>query len=220
MERTISTVTEGNTEALRYVWEGGETDGPEGGDTVRLGYSGMVEASAAWRTSSPDDLRYVEVPVTLWGDYCGSDLGRSNSRVLLRDYPNTFVIVEGGYGSRFLALPADFGADGDEMAQHILDIIEGLSDYPLISDEDHSELEMELLDEAWETYLGSDVVSTLSNVHGLDDVDPAEIRESFYSILNDACSLGAAETYLESAVSVVISGLDDIIATLATELRK
>jgi len=94
---------------------------------------------------------FYRFPYTLWGDYIGDAVQRSNHRSILADFPDIFSDFVGFPGAHELILPAE-GIDADTLdeliriGQHIRD------DYPLYSDEDHSNLEMELADEAWDAY--------------------------------------------------------------------
>ena len=93
--------------------------------------------------------RYVSSDFLSHGDYAGAgDIGRANIRVL-EDNPDS-ILRHGGYGYEQLWLP-----DTPENRE----LIEGLeSDYPLLDDEVHSQIESELEDEAWENWLRRDLV--------------------------------------------------------------
>jgi hypothetical protein len=123
---------------------------------------------------------FIGVPVTLWGDYCGSDLGRSNSRSLVRDYPDLFVTVH--------------------------------DEYPLYDEDDHSALELELADEAWDAWVRFDLGRSLSDAGvDVDAISDDELRERFYAFVSDT----PQPYYCESADSVVFPYWDDVVAALA-----
>lgn len=142
-------------------------------------YVTMDEISTAdtnnWRYSVTDPLAGYEVPVTLWGDYCGDDIGRTNYRSLLRDFPESFVEVSGDYSSQYLmVLPAALeGEDGE----HLVEILVGLRDtYALYDEGDWSELAMEIELEDWVAGRESDVRTEVTEKVGrlLMDHDWAE----------------------------------------------
>jgi len=163
--------------------------------------------------SSPDFYRF---PYTLWGDYIGDAVQRSNHRSILADFPDIFSDFVGFPGAHELILPAE-GIDADTLdeliriGQHIRD------DYPLYSDEDHSNLEMELADEAWDAYLSWDVMRSLAELGvDTDTVDEEKVRELFYaSLSDDPCS-----PYAESADSVVFPYYDDNVAYVVARLAE
>jgi hypothetical protein len=113
-----------------------------------------------WEDSSPQQATHVLINYTGWSDYSGSTVERSNYRSLLRDYPDTFTDVYGGHSTSELMLSVRWTAPDDGRAS-LLDDLRALADYPLYDEEDHSMLEMELADEAWDAYLDYDVRSDL-----------------------------------------------------------
>jgi hypothetical protein len=158
---------------------------------------GNVYASQDENPWSGDDRLY---PITLTliscGDYHGSDVDAANNRALqgtpgveVRE-PNT-----GGMASVFNVSttvvgemtsfanetdpgdedrdPAERRADALEWLESLVTRMEGLTDYPLLNDETHSELVDELAGEAWDSWLESNVHSELSSMGpgGLDAWD-------------------------------------------------
>lgn len=123
----------------------GDDDAPVGGDSSRLGWSGLIGKITATEGRGPE---YVMVPVTGWGDYAGDDVTRSNTRSLMRDYPDTFVQVLGDFGWEGLALPVDA-----EIPAELAEILVGLRDeYPLYDEADHGDLLLDLEQEDWESW--------------------------------------------------------------------
>jgi len=83
------------------------------------------------------------------GGYSAPSIYRSNARVFRDQF------------SKELEAGADGDADGVALdvrfvSDEMLEIIEGLEDYCLLDEDDHSQLEMELQDEAWESWAASD----------------------------------------------------------------
>ncbi len=92
------------------------------------------------------------------GDYAeGSTVAESNYRSLVRDFPGVFVEVNYAYCTQTLMIPVmvpstptdeDTAHYDPEWADGVASAIEGLLDYPLYDEEDHSELEQEKISEA------------------------------------------------------------------------
>lgn len=131
---------------IYYRWDPyRDLEMPEDGTT---GYMG-----SKWRPCGAEDADVIEVPYTVWGDYVGSTVERSNYRSLVEDYPDTFIEISGGYWSHVLYIrPERLNA-----TEGLVEAIEGLFDYPLYNEDDHSQLEMDIAWEAWDAYLRSDI---------------------------------------------------------------
>lgn len=158
---------------------------------------GNVYASQDENPWSGDDRLY---PITLTliscGDYHGSDVDAANNRALQGTpgvtvgEPNT-----GGMASVFNVSTTVVGemssfinnqstdewerepqaqrADALKWLESLVRQMEGLTDYPLLDEETHSELVDELAGEAWDSWLESNVHSELSSIGpgGLDAWD-------------------------------------------------
>ena len=158
-----------------------------------------------------DELVY-EVPVTLWGDYCGSSVERSNYRSLLRDYPELFIEVYGDFYSKRLYIPAD------KMDDEMREMLVGLEEqYPLYDEEDHSSLEMDCAWEAWDLYLKDEFSSMETELHWEDwtDKDWEFVQQRYYDLTYDQSGC----PYMESADSVVFPDHDKVTEELWTELE-
>lgn len=117
-----------------------------------------------------------------WGDYSGSTIDRSNFEVLLRDFahlrtrkdgkPN-FIEVYGSHGSHSIAISLSFllSKRGHEVWEALC------SDYCLLDDEHHSELEMRLEHEAFEAYGWDDLLRALSKRAAHDE--RPDLEEAF-----------------------------------------
>jgi len=83
------------------------------------------------------------------GGYDAPSIYRSNARVFRDEF------------SKELAAGADGDADGVALdvrylTDGMIETLQALENYPLISEDDHSELELELQDEAWDSWAASD----------------------------------------------------------------
>ncbi|MEU7905871.1 hypothetical protein [Actinoplanes sp. NPDC049118] len=191
-----------------YVWRGQTmqglmwvpTDPPEGGDSVTLGALDMREQSRVYDLTA-DDVRYLEIRGTAWGDYTGSTYDRSNARSLRRDF-----------GEYVITLNADFGLEvllvriGVEIPEGLYDAIVRLRDYSLYDESDLSELESELEQEGWENWGRSDWTGEIRKLaQQLDsDDDVTELGSNAYAddLFWGVCADGEAGYWqAETAVS-------------------
>lgn len=125
------------------------------GDTVSM--SDLVQ------TDRLKDAVFVRMPLTLWGDYVGTVVERSNYQALLADFPDRFVVVEGFPGAHELIVPLHLWSD------ELQRIASGLQDdYPLYDEMVYAEVENQLVEESWEAWVRYDLVRDLDREHGLD----------------------------------------------------
>lgn len=82
------------------------------------------------------------------GGYSAPSVHRSNHRTFSDLYAKGLLLADGDADG--LSLDIRF------VTLEMIETIEGLEDYPLISDDDHSNLELELQIEAWESWGASD----------------------------------------------------------------
>jgi hypothetical protein len=127
---------------------------PAGGDSWPYG---------EWEEDS-DSPTHIIVPYTGYSDYSGGGVERSNNRALREDYPATFTEATGGYGTSELLLSLDWRhPNGDDFTEGLVEALNGLADYALYDEQDHSMLEMEVADEAWDQFLSMDVPRQLQD---------------------------------------------------------
>lgn len=191
-------------------------------NSFQFGYGnavGDLSMGNHWSESGPDLYQF---PSTTWGDYVGDDVQRSNNRSLLRDFPDVFKEVDGDYGYSTLVIRASdlLANDG-----YLLDIGRQLAhEYPLYDESDHSALEMELADDAWDAYLYLDVPASILDAleddwepfsHYVYDIDSGVLREAFYRLVSES----ADSPYCESATGVVFPMMATVVAQLATMVR-
>lgn len=104
-------------------------------------------------TERDETATHVAIPSTGWGDYAGDDITRSNNRSMLRDLPDLVVEHTGWYGYSVLVIPLDV-----EIEEHVEEWLTNLLDYPLWDESDHSDLVMELEQEAWDDWGRDDLI--------------------------------------------------------------
>lgn len=180
----------------------------------------VMHSYGDWESATAENATHAILDLTTWSDYSGSTVERSNERSLLRDFPQTFIRLYGGYGTRGLMLPVNMPESYDEDTwNYLLDELAALGDYPLYDEEDLSALEMELADEAWDGYLNWDIPRDLENRGVNDEVideNIERIKERFYTLTMEADYGPEAE----SAVSVVFPFYDKTLDQIAYELRE
>lgn len=176
--------------------------------------------------SSPD-LGSCTVPgieLTSYGDYHGSDLDAANARALVAEFGEVFYRSEGPHGSVTLSIAAAPGvppfarsltesesADDWDLLASLASIMAGLADYPLISEEVHSEYIDELIGEAWDSWLRSDLLSDLADQTGDDDLLFQPAGELVDSIREAYLSFEHNEWVAETATSVVNHRHEDAV---------
>jgi hypothetical protein len=103
---------------------------------------------------------YFYAPCASGSDYSGSLIELSNHNVLIENYGKDKELVfsaYGGYGT-YAAVVSLTGllTCADDVADSLLDRLEGLADYPLLDEEAYSALEAKFADLAWEAGVAED----------------------------------------------------------------
>ena len=191
-----------------YVWRGqtlqGSTwvpaDPPEGGDSVRLGALDMREQGSVYDLVK-DDVRFLEIRATAWGDYTGSTYERSNNRSILRDFGDHVVTLRADFG--FEVLLVRIGVD---IPEGLYDAIVALREESLYDESDLSDLESDLESEDWENWGRSDWTGEVRKLaQQLDrDDDVTELYDDAYAddLFWAVCADGEAGYWqAETAVS-------------------
>ena len=168
-----------------YVWRGqtmqGSTwvsaDPPEGGDSVRLGALDMREQSSVYDLTE-DDVRFLEIQGTAWGDYTGSTYDRSNARSIRRDFGDYVITLRADFGFEVLLVRL-----GAVIPEGLYAAIVSLREESLYDESDLSDLESELESEDWETFgrrdFAAEVRELAQRVDRDDDV--AELDDDAYA---------------------------------------
>jgi hypothetical protein len=94
----------------------------------------------------------------LSGDYCGAPHTASNARVLLEEFSGPELReARGDYGSQSVAV------DPRYLSEDLLENLQSLENYPVLSEDDCSSLELELQSEAWENWAEREFSRALEN---------------------------------------------------------
>lgn len=144
------------------------------------GYGGPLE--------DPIDLPLTTIDLACGGDYAGSGaVEASNHRVMLADadIAPSLVTISGSHGYFGVGY---LGALVDQ-PEALRDAIAALDQYPILSDDDHGDLESSLEAEAWDDHGRSDfrraLVAVLDHIdpdheHDTEDIDDDVIDQMWY----------------------------------------
>lgn len=119
-----------------------------------------------------DNDLYLVSSYLQYGDYDNSCMvERSNYKLFMESYKEESGIfdISGGYGSSGIAISIQYllSPDNEEKAQSIIDLLNGLNDYPCIDDEDMSNMEYDAFYEALNDYGISDTCDELAKKYGI-----------------------------------------------------
>ncbi len=89
------------------------------------------------------------IDLATFGDYDNStEIERSNHRVMRERWGEVLVYVHGSHGSEGLGYLGDF----EDLPEDLREAIGALADYPILDESDASEIEMEMVDRAWDDW--------------------------------------------------------------------
>ena len=152
-------------------------------DLARLYYGDLKPLSKGQKPEPTDFL----LPGLLTGsDYCDSgSVEVSNHRVFLERYgklPNVHDVY-GGYGTFAVAIRRD------SITEEMQADLDGLEDYCILDEEDHSEVEMEAENDAWANGYRSDFRKALAKEFPtledeVNDLDNDALQTVFYKLMD------------------------------------
>ncbi len=196
-----------NAEVLAWAgtmntWENGlytssPAPAPEGGESAYMAEFDRVRFG-------DERPQFIVIPNTAWGDYVGSVVNRSNCRSLLRDFADEVVSVRGNYGYEALYVPANA-----LISHRLYSAIAYLATWPYYSEGDLAELEVELFNEAWESYAEVELANEVAAIivgEGNDACMADEIvkRENLLELYHAACEETGFWPYAETATGMVL----------------
>ena len=189
-------------------------------DFARLSY-GDLKPLDNHQTPEPTDFL---TPEQLSGsDYCSSgSVEVSNHRVFLeqfKDSPNVYDVY-GGYGTFAVAIRLD------SITDEMVEVLNALEDYPVIDEEDLSEVEHESEEESWSNCYRSDFERALSREfpdleETIDDMTTEQVDALFYEVQDRTNTYWAHETGNNAYIDVdrVVAGVtEEDIVKFSTEL--
>lgn len=125
-----------------------EVLGLERGNTPIPEDAALYCAHTGWKSRLLFVSDFLREDCSWPGGYSPSAVYRSNARVFRDEFARELEKADGD--------GPDVALDVRFVTDEMLDTLEGLEDYPLISEDDHSELELEDQQEAWESWAASD----------------------------------------------------------------
>jgi len=140
----------------------------------------------------------IEVPFTTYSDYSGSVVERSNCRVWESMFEDSrdevWKPLSGGYGTTGIIAKIELLTDD------MLEVIENLFNYPLIDEDDFSELEYEIREESLDDYIIPDLQRETKASKKL-------INQVLFELEED----GVIEFVCEDASSAYMHGFDQAV---------
>lgn len=170
---------------------------------------------------SSRDMLWFLPDLCTGGDYSGDLVHKSNFRSLLRLCKEAlndtdtctepwFVELEGGHGTFAIALHCE------RTPEDVYEKIEGLSNYPLLDENDYSELQHEEEGEAWSNWASQDFKRALEKKfpnYDFDEMSDDDLYELFHKAME------SSNTYWETEGMGVSVSLDRIVGDIeATDL--
>ena len=178
------------------------TGGPRG---IEWEYIYSPEISAYYGDIKSDlKGKFIEVPFCTYSDYSGSTVERSNCRTFLRTFEEFSEVslweIYGGYGTTGILITVELYESNEE----IQETIQALFNYPLIDEEDMSELENEIENEDWNFWIKSELMDELEK-QGIEYDE-----ETLWDAFNQNCAAQNVYPTFEDAVSCWYD-LEDIV---------
>jgi len=149
-------------------------------------------AATKWRAKLLFSSQYLDADCSWPGGYEASAIYRSNNRVFRDEFSKELENADGDADGLSL--------DIRYVTEEMIETIESLESYPLISEDDHSQLEMEDQEEAWENWAEREFSQVLEN----------RLSTILQSSLHDTDANEKGEQIVES-----ISCLSSVFHTLA-----
>jgi len=135
-------------------------------------------AATRWRAKLLFSPALLDADCSWPGGYEASSLHRSNNRIFKEEFSKELLLADGD--AEGLSLDIRFVSD------EMLETIESLEGYPLLSDDDHSSLEHELQEEAWSDWAESDFSRALEKRLSADLEDEERAEEVIESLSADS----------------------------------
>jgi hypothetical protein len=136
---------------------------------------------------------------TLWGENCGGSIAARSNFMILRDMTKSkrWPLIE--RYERFKGRRAWLAIDFDNLIEapeeysnlgELLEILDGLTDYPVLNDAHYSELEHDLAWQSWKNFYWPDIVRDVERATDLDLVDHERANYTRETRQDTLCDLG------------------------------
>ena len=146
-------------------------------ETKEISYGDLTEITLKENLdNTPIDELFLMCKYFGYADYDNSCMvERSNYKIFMEDYKEEKGIfrIYGGYGSSGIAISIRYllDPDNEEKADEIIDLLNGLNNYPCIDDEDMSNMEYESFLESLDSFEIRDCNDLLSGQYLIDVYD-------------------------------------------------
>ena len=155
---------------------------------------------------------YIMHDYTQMGDYGGSLVEKSNYEVLTDGYG--FIRVFGDYGSISCMISIQSLIDMEEESDTILDVLEGLNNYPLIDDDELYQQEQEQIEEAWDNWVEYDFKRAIELKYDIDLDDYELIPDQTFRSIFDAAAENISEYWINESGYDMWINVDKVVKSL------
>lgn len=188
------------------------------GRRVTIPEADLSKSRISYGHAYPDDKGGFVEPQYLGGsDYSGGTVTRSNFDVWRERFADVqgelWWELYGGHGTYAVVVPINLDEQTDEVAMEMIEVLEGLGDYPLIDEEAHSELEMENEVEAWNDYGAGDFERAITAADERFDTFDRDEVTSLYRALSEVTNTNV--THEEGSGGGVHFDIDRVVAGIS-----
>jgi len=156
---------------------------------------------------------YIMHDYTQMGDYGGSLVEKANYEVLTNEYG--FIRVFGDYGSISCMISIQSLIDMDEEeSDTILDVLEGLNDYPLIDDDELYQQERDQIEEAWNNWVEYDFKRAIESKYDIDLDDYELIPDQTFRSIFDQTAENISEYWINESGYDMWINVDKVVKSL------
>ena len=176
-----------------------------------------VDHQVAYDRINVDDIEGLIIvhEYSIFGDYGGhGSVGMSNHRILVSEYDH--IDLYGGYGSHMAGCKIDQLITDDEYKDQIFGIYENFDKYPLIDDEDMSNLEYDLSKEVFEDIYKSDLIDAIGSKFEID-MDDYEVTSdnTLWELLETLSE--RSNTYWSNEYTSMYIDIDQCVESMTIE---
>lgn len=166
-------------------------------------------------TDDPSQANIFICKYMTYSDYDNScAVERSNHRVFKEDHPEAVIPIYGGYNTNGLAVRLD------KLSPEMVEELAELHNYPVLDENDMSEMEMELQNEAWNSWAEGDFVKLLKKKFDPESEEDYEWpSENVYDLFSSASEEANEYWEIESGGGAYIN-LERIVAQITLKQMK
>ena len=167
------------------------------------------------------EAHLYQIPYTVSGDYVGGSCERSNARVFLEQFPDAIKLY-GDYGGQCVVLPLSY-----PVTSELIETLERLASYPLIDEDDLSQLEQDEITAEWNDYARRDFVRALAaafreaeNERAADwveDMPEDAINDLYWRMCGWHTGKGVRESYPEHGGCEIVWNLEETVEKIGAD---